>query len=178
MYRRRSGYADNPCLLMTPTLSSAAARACAGYPWLIFISAISTMPWKKGRWCWKFIFPYPPANTGGGFAKFERTAADLPIVNVATRISLDNAGICVDARVVAGAATLSGVPGRSAAAEAVLLNQAPDDALIETAAAASADIECIHDFRVSAQVRSLWVRCGIEDALKRAVEQARQGVEA
>ena len=84
----------------------------------------------------------------------------------------------MDARVVAGAATISGVPNRSAAAEAVLLNQEIDDALIETAAAASADIECIHDFRVSAEIRSLWVRCGIEDALKRAVEQARQGGEA
>lgn len=113
--------------------------------------------------------PQPPANTGGGFAKFERTAADLPIVNVATRISLDNAGACAEARVVAGAATLSGVPERSAAAEGALLNKVIDDTLIGTAAAASGDIECIHDFRVSAEIRSLWVKCGIEDALQRAV---------
>ena len=132
---------------------------------------------EQGEMVLEVHIPKPPANSGGGFAKFERTAADLPIVNVATRVSLDNTGICVDVRVVAGAATLSGVPGRSAAAEAVLIDQAIDDTLIETAAAASADIECIHDFRVSAQVRSLWVRCGIEDALRRAVEQARQGGE-
>ena len=113
--------------------------------------------------------PTPPANTGGGFAKFERTAADLPIVNVAIRVSLDIDGACVDARVVAGAATSSGVPERSGATEAALLNQALDEDLIASAAAASADIVCVNDFRASAEIRSLWVKCGVEDALKRAV---------
>lgn len=130
---------------------------------------------EPGEMVLEVHIPQPPANTGAGFAKFERTAADLPIVNVATRISLDSDGICTDARVVAGAAPLSGVPERSGAAEAVLLNQALDDSLIASAAAASADIECIHDFRVSAEIRSLWVKCGIEDALKRAVAAVRQG---
>ncbi len=124
---------------------------------------------EPGEMVLEVHIPQPPANTGAGFAKFERTAADLPIVNVAARVSLDETGICIAARVVAGAATLSGVPERSRAAEAVLLNQAIDGALIETAAAASADIVCIHDFRASAEIRSLWVKCGIEDALKRAV---------
>ena len=130
---------------------------------------------EPGEMVLEVHIPQPPANTGGGFAKFERTAADLPIVNVATRISLDNAGFCAEARVVAGAATLSGVPERSGAAEAALLNQVIDATVIETAAAASSDIECIHDFRVSAEIRSLWVKCGIEDALKRSVAAVRQG---
>ena len=124
---------------------------------------------EPGEMVLEVHIPQPPANTGAGFAKFERTAADLPIVNVATRISLDNAGACAEARVVAGAATLSGVPERSAAAETALLNKVIDGTLIETAAAASGDIACIHDFRVSAEIRSLWVKCGIEDALQRAV---------
>lgn len=124
---------------------------------------------EPGEMVLEVHIPQPPANTGGGFAKFERTAADLPIVNVATRISLDNTGACTDARVVAGAATLSGVPERSGAAETILVNQAINDILIEKAAAASGDIECTHDFRVSAEIRSLWVKCGVEDALKQAV---------
>ena len=124
---------------------------------------------EEGEMVLEVHVPRPPANTGAGFAKFQRTAADLPIVNVATRVSLDGNGACSEARVVAGAATLSGVPERSAAAEAALLNKVIDDSLIETAAAASADIECIHDFRASAEIRSLWVKCGIEDALRRAV---------
>jgi len=119
--------------------------------------------------------PQPPANTGGGFHKFERTAADLPIVNVAVRLSLGADGTCKDARVVVGAATLSGIPQRSRAAEGILLNQKIDDALIRQAAEASSDIECIDDFRTPADVRSLWVRCSIEDALKKALVDAGKG---
>jgi carbon-monoxide dehydrogenase medium subunit len=119
--------------------------------------------------------PQPPANTGGGFHKFERTAADLPIVNVAVRISLGADGICEDARVVVGAATSSGIPQRSTAAETILLNQKIDDALIKRAAEASSDIECIDDFRMPAVVRSLWVKCSIEDALKKALVEAGKG---
>ena len=130
---------------------------------------------QRGELVLETHVPQPPPGSGGGFVKFKRTAADQPIVNVAARISLDKAGICVDARVVAGAATLSGVPERSGAAEAALLNRAIDDTLIETAAAASADIECIHDFRASAELRSLWVKCGIEDALKQAVAAVQSG---
>ena len=130
---------------------------------------------EQGEMVLEVHVPQPSANTGGSFAKFQRTATDLPIVNVATRISLDDTGLCAGARVVAGAATLSGVPERSGAAEAALLNQVIDAAVIESAAAASSDIECIHDFRASAEIRSLWVKCGIEDALKRAVAAVRQG---
>jgi len=119
--------------------------------------------------------PKTPANTGGGFHKFERTAADLPIVNVAVRVSLGADGICKDVRVVVGAATMSGIPQRSAAAEAVLLNQKIDDALIEQAAEASSDVECIDDFRTPAVVRSLWVKCSVEDALKKALIEAGKG---
>ena len=121
--------------------------------------------------------PQPPARTGGGFAKFERTAADLPIVNVATRVSLDEAGACSEVRIVAGAATLSGVPQRSGEAEAIVLGKVLDEALIEQAAAAGNDIECVNDFRVSAEVRQLWVRCGIEDALKQAHGTLQKGDE-
>ncbi len=119
--------------------------------------------------------PKPPANTGGGFHKFERTAADLPIVNVAVRLTLGADGTCEDVRVVVGAATLSGIPQRSTAAEAILLNQKIDAALIQKAAEASSDIQCIDDFRMPAVVRSLWVKCSIEDALKKALVEAGKG---
>ncbi len=119
--------------------------------------------------------PRPAANSGGGFHKFERTAADLPIVNVCVRITLNPDGACTDARVVVGAATASGIPQRSKASEAILLNQKIDDALILKAAEASSDVECIDDFRMPAEVRSLWVKCSIEDALKQALVEAGKG---
>jgi len=116
--------------------------------------------------------PKPMENARGGFSKFERTAADLPIVNVAVRLALESNGSCKEARVSIGAATLSGVPMRSLAAEDILVNQKIDEALIEKAATASSDVDCINDFRASADLRSLWVKCGVEDALKIAVAQA------
>lgn len=119
--------------------------------------------------------PEPPANTGGGFHKFERTAADLPIVNVAARITLGRGDVCKDTRIAVGAATAAGIPRRSEAAEAVLKGKKVDEALILQAAEASTDVECINDFRASAELRSLWVKCGVEDALKIAVAQARKG---
>jgi len=119
--------------------------------------------------------PKPAPNTGGGFHKFERTAADLPIVNVCVRITLGADGTCTDARVAVGAATTSGIPQRSKAAETILLNRKIDDALILQAAEASSDIECIDDFRTPAEVRSLWVKCSIEDALKKALVEAGKG---
>jgi aerobic carbon-monoxide dehydrogenase medium subunit len=114
--------------------------------------------------------PKPAVNTSFGFSKFERTAADLPIVNVCVRVTLDKSGICSDARVSVGAATLAGVPKRSEAAENVLNGNKIDEGLIEKAAEASADIECINDFRTPADVRSLWIKCGVEDALKKALD--------
>lgn len=119
--------------------------------------------------------PVPPPRTGGGFHKFERTAADLPIVNVAARLTLGKGDVVDDVRISVGAATAAGVPRRSAAAEQVLTGKAVSDELIREAAEASADVDCINDFRASSDLRSLWVRCGVEEALKRAVEQAREG---
>ncbi len=119
--------------------------------------------------------PPPLVATGGGFAKFERTAADLPIVNVAVRIALDTDGTCKEARVAVGAATVTGIPRRSVSAEAALTGRQLDDQAIAEAAEASNDIECIDDFRATGELRSLWVRCGVEDALKRAVAQAQAG---
>ncbi|MCG8379597.1 MAG: FAD binding domain-containing protein, partial [Proteobacteria bacterium] len=121
---------------------------------------------KAGEMVIEVQVPRPSPNTRGGFSKFERTAADLPIVNVCVRVALDEDGICTDARVAVGAATLAGVPRRSDAAEKVLVGNKLDEELIGKAAEATADIECINDFRTPANVRSLWVKCGTEDALK------------
>lgn len=109
--------------------------------------------------------PQPPEGSAGGFAKFERTAADLPIVNIAARASLDGDGVCTDARIAVGAATAAGIPRRSQAAESVLVGSRLDEKTIAAAAEATRDIDCINDFRASAELRSHWVKCGTEDAL-------------
>lgn len=119
--------------------------------------------------------PQPQAGTGGGFGKFERTAADLPIVNAATRVTLAKNGVAEDVRIAVGAATAAGVPVRAIASEAALNGKKVDDALIREAAMAAAVVECVNDFRASAKIRSRWVTCAVEDALKKAVAHARKG---
>jgi len=130
---------------------------------------------KPGEMVIEVQVPQPRAVASAGFAKFERTAADLPIVNVTTRVALDADGTCSEARVAVGAATAAGIPKRSAQAEAALIGRVLDEQAIAAAAAASSDVECIDDFRASAELRSLWVKCGVEDALRRAAGQARAG---
>ncbi|MBI2970775.1 MAG: FAD binding domain-containing protein [Gammaproteobacteria bacterium] len=129
---------------------------------------------KPGEMVTEVRVPVPPPRTGGGFHKFERTAADLPLVNVAARLTLGRKGECEQVRIAVGAATAAGVPVRAQAAEKLLNGRKPDDALILEAAQAAGTVECVNDFRASAELRSLWVSCGAEDALKKAIGQARE----
>jgi len=114
--------------------------------------------------------PAPPPRSAAAFSKFERTYADLPLVNVAVRVSIASDGCCTDSRVVVGAAVA--VPVRSKAAEAALDGNKPNAELAKAAAAATGDVECLGDIRASAELRALWVRCGSEDALKKALSEA------
>ena len=112
--------------------------------------------------------PEPAPGMVAAFHKFERTYADLPLANMCVRVTLDAEGVCSDARVVIGAATA--IPERSAAAEAALNGNKLDADTIAMAAAATSDIECLTDIRASAELRALWVRAGVEDALTAAAK--------
>ncbi len=125
---------------------------------------------ERGEIVTEVRIPRLPVRTGAAFSKFERTFADLPLVNVAVRMSLAPGGEVSDARVSVGAAVA--VPVRSRAAEQALTGRKPTAAVITAAAAATADIECVGDIRASAELRALWVRCGAEDALHAAVRNA------
>lgn len=129
---------------------------------------------KPGEMVIEVQVPVPPPRTGGGFHKFERTAADLPLVNVATRVMLNKKDVCEQVRIAVGAATAAGIPVRAEAAEKLLTGQKPDAGSILQAARAAGSIECVNDFRASSELRSLWVTCAAEDALKKAVAHARE----
>jgi len=117
--------------------------------------------------------PQPSPKTGAAFYKFERTAVDLPIVNAAARITLGSDGICEAAKIVVGAATAT--PVRAESAEKLLINKKAAEELIVEAAEATAEIECISDIRASGEVRRIWVRCAVEEVLKKACDQAKGG---
>jgi aerobic carbon-monoxide dehydrogenase medium subunit len=117
--------------------------------------------------------PELPANTGTGFYKFERIAVDMPIVNAAACITLGKDNRCKKVKIVVGAATA--MPVRAESAEKLLINKSVDEKLIQEAAEATADIQCIGDIRASAELRSIWVNCAVEKALKKAWNQAQGG---
>lgn len=118
--------------------------------------------------------PRPRQGTGGGFRKFERTAADLPLVNAAVRLTLERDGTCSDVGIAVGAATSGGLPIRVHAAEQALLQKKLDASAIRKAAALSTEIACVEDFRASAQLRAMWIGCAVEDALTQAATHAHE----
>lgn len=115
--------------------------------------------------------PVPPANTGASFQKYERTATDLPIVNVMAMVTIGADGRYSDAKIAVGAAVA--VPERATAAEQALIGQQPGEESIKAAAKATSEVECLGDHRATAELRSLWVKCAVEDALRTATERAR-----
>lgn len=118
--------------------------------------------------------PIPPSRTGGAFHKFERTATDLPLVNVAVRLTLSRDEICSDVAIAVGAATHGGLPLRAHAAEEALLKNKIDDSAIRKAAALGASVGCVDDFRASAELRAMWIDCAVEGALKKALVHANE----
>lgn len=114
-----------------------------------------------------------PPNTGAAFHKFERIAVDMPIVNAAACITLGTDNRCNGVKIVVGAATA--MPVRAESAEKLLVNKSLNKKLIQEAAEATADIQCIGDIRASAELRSIWVKCAVEEVLKKACNQAKGG---
>ncbi len=116
--------------------------------------------------------PTPPPGTGSSFQKYERMSTDLPIVNGMCRVTLDSAGKCSDVRIVIGAGVP--IPIRAINAEKLLLGKIPDENSIKTTAqAAATEVECLGDHRATAELRTLWAKCAIEDALMVATSRAK-----
>lgn len=97
--------------------------------------------------------PAPGPRTASAFQKLETNANDLALVNVAVRVTLDEAGSCTAARVFIGGG-IGEIPVRAAAAEAELAGRKPDAARCAIAGqAAAAAVEPLSDHRASAPYR-------------------------
>ena len=75
--------------------------------------------------------PISSSNTGTSFIKISRTHSDLPQLNAAAAIKVEN-GICTDARIALGA--VAPTPVRAIRAENILKNRKPDHNAFEEAA--------------------------------------------
>ncbi|MFQ5695507.1 MAG: FAD binding domain-containing protein [Terriglobia bacterium] len=121
------------------------------------------------------LLPKLPARSASAFLKLETNANDLALLNVATRITVDAAGECQEARVILGGG-VGKVPTRAVSSEKALKGQRPSRELVDKAAqAVSADLHPVSDHRASAQYRAAVAKVFVRRALIRTLE--RLGVE-
>ena len=113
--------------------------------------------------------PVPSASTTSAFIKMETNANDLAILNVAVRLSMNDAGTCGEARVFIGGG-VGEVPVRCASAENVLTGSSIDEGVIEKAGeAALADVDPLSDHRASAEYRKAMSKVLLKRTLGNAI---------
>ncbi len=126
---------------------------------------------QRGEIITAIELPAPAARTASAFLKLETNANDLSILNVAVRLTLDQAGKCADCRVILGGG-VGETYVRATSVEAALRGQAAGEASFAAAAAAVvADFEAVEDHRASAAYRrhiaQVYVRRTLATALTR-----------
>ncbi len=126
---------------------------------------------EKSEFLTDILLPNLPARSASAFLKLETNANDLALLNVAARLTVDEAGVCRDARVVVGGG-VGNVPVRAVSCEAALKGQRPSPALFEKSAQqVAADIHPVSDHRASAQYRRAVAKVYVRRALHRAIER-------
>jgi CO/xanthine dehydrogenase FAD-binding subunit len=126
---------------------------------------------EKGEILTDVLLPKPAPRSASAFVKLETNANDLALLNVGTRITLDQSGLCSDTRVMIGGG-VGNVPVRAVSCEAVLNGQRPSRALFESAAQkVSSDIHPVSDHRASAQYRRTVARVYVRRTLARSLER-------
>ncbi len=117
--------------------------------------------------------PRWPKRAGWAFVEFSRRHGDFALVGVAARLSLDEAMICTDARLV-----LIGVgstPVRARKAEVFLRGATVDETLFEAAAQqASSEIDPEGDIHASADYRRHLAAVLVRRALAQAAARAKK----
>jgi len=122
----------------------------------------------------EIVLEKAPPYSGGGYIKLGvRKALEISMVNVAVFLSLESPkGVIRSAKIVLGA--VGPIPLRAPAAEYILINKKPSEALfVKAGEAAAQDSKPIDDFRGSAQYRREMVKVLTKRALVMALEDAK-----
>ncbi|WP_309493544.1 xanthine dehydrogenase family protein subunit M [Candidatus Hecatella orcuttiae] len=121
----------------------------------------------------EIAIPKPPANTGSAFLKMERTLVDLPTVNTAVRLTMDN-GRCKVARIAVGA--VAQVPLRLKKAEKRLEGKELTEAAIaEAAEEAYREVKPVRGVHASAEYKRHVCRVLVKRALTQVKEKLKGG---
>jgi aerobic carbon-monoxide dehydrogenase medium subunit len=109
--------------------------------------------------------PVLPPRSGGAYLKLGRGASDLATVGVASVITLDDAGVCKDARL--GLAGVGSTPIRATMAENALKGETPsDDLMAEAGEKASEMSNPSSDIRGSAEYKREMVKVYVRRAIR------------
>ncbi|MGO1118857.1 FAD binding domain-containing protein [Rhodovibrionaceae bacterium A322] len=127
----------------------------------------------KGELIESLYLPARPANSGDAYLRFiPRTEMDIAVVGVAVSLTLDDAGICTDARVGLGAVAVTALLVEEGAK--ALIGTAVDDAALENlAAATSAACRPIDDKRGTIEFRTKVAGVLAKRAASIALQRAR-----
>lgn len=124
---------------------------------------------EKNEFLTELLLPPLPPRSSSAFIKLETNANDLAILNVGVRVTVEESGICKDARVVVGGG-VGKAPVRAVSSEKLLQGEKLTDELLKEAGqAARSDIRPVSDQRASSQYRSAVAKVLVERALRRAV---------
>jgi len=115
--------------------------------------------------------PVPPAKSGGAYVKLERKVGDFATAAVAAQVALAADGTC--ARAGIGLTNVGAMPIKASRAEAALVGQRLDEAVIKRAAGLAAEAaEPAADLRGSVEYKTDLVRVLTARAVRRAAERA------
>jgi aerobic carbon-monoxide dehydrogenase medium subunit len=128
----------------------------------------------KGEIVVSIFLPSRPAHSGDAYLRFiPRTEMDIAVVGAGVSLTLDDAGVCTDARVALGAVAARALLVGEAA-DALIGTSVDDAALANLAAAASAACKPIDDKRGTKEFRikvaGVMARRAATTALARARE--------
>ena len=108
---------------------------------------------EKGGVIVSFFLPDPPSGTGGAYLRFTpRTEMDIAVVGVGIAMTLDDSGVCMDAKVSLGAVAERALVVEEAA-QALIRSKLDEGTMDQLAAAVSAACRPIDDKRGTKEYR-------------------------
>lgn len=114
----------------------------------------------------------PPANSGGAYVAFKRSAPVYPTASAGAQLTLEDKNVCKDARIVLGCVGLTAI--RASRAEAELRGKSITPHTVKTAAeAAMAAAEPQADMRGSVEYKRVLVGALVKRAIGIAARRAR-----
>lgn len=137
-----------------------------------FFTGLGSTKLENGELLTEVQVPLSPPHTGGVYIKHAiRKSIDLTIVGVAAVITLAEAEICRNAKIVLGAVAPTAIRARQA--EEVIKNKDINEKLVqECAEIAAGEIQPISDVRASAEYRKEMVKVFTRQAVKEAFNTA------